>query len=375
MQLPDKVRRGQFTAEEQILLAGGYQSVILDAADEILYKLGRHPNRSVPSLHTSFSSSPSAISSDFEGVPDSAEDMDDAMMDSFRWLDDDDLDLTLDDYHEHLADTATSSSKSTSLRRPSTRRTTSLSSVSTPRSFRPSVDIRPLYPQISNRPTDSRPSLPRLPSHYSSHDSFSPVDSSAKYYQDPEARLKLRVYLASPQKFDEAIEFGFPSLEDTPPQRPFSRRPSVSKPQASFVDGLTFLDNDKVVGPKDKDFGDSLSLAESDSPPTPVDMSFRVTSRQPQPKQSTDYARPPMMHAHTEPYMMGWGGNREMTLRMTLTRPELRADDIMLHPKEKDPLALEDLQYSPEGGDVWTKVPQKGDGMFGKLWKKVHRKS
>ena len=384
LQLPDKVKRGQFTTEEQILLAGGYQSVILDAADEILYKLGRHPNRSVPSLRTSFSSTPSTVSSDFEASPDSAEDMDDAIMDSFRWLDDDDLDLTLDDYHEHLAEIATQST--TSSRRPSTRRTTSLNSVSVSHSLRPSIDTRPPYStavarspdtlsQTSSMPTTRRPSLSRLPSRYPSHDSFTPVDHSAKYYQDPEARLKLRVYLASPQKFDEAIEFGFPSLESSQPQRSSSCRASMSNSLVSPSNARTFLDDEKTLLSKGQDDADSTSLPETDSPHTPVDTSFQTPFRQFQPKHSTDHARPPMKHAHTEPYIMGWAGSREMTLRMTLTRPDLRADESVLYPKEKDPLALEDLHFLAEGGDIWTKTPHlKEDGMFGRLWKKVHRK-
>jgi hypothetical protein len=44
--------------------------------------------------------------------------------------------------------------------------------------------------------------------------------------------------------------------------------------------------------------------------------------------------------------------NREMTLRMTLTRPELRATEEELYnwkePEEKDPLALETLQLSDD---------------------------
>ena len=384
MQLPDKVRRGQFTTEEQILLAGGYQSVILDAADEILYKLGRHANRSVPSLRTSFSSTPSTNPSDFEGDPNSAEDMDDAMMDNFRWLDDDDLDLTLDDYHEHLTDTATPSSNSISSRRPSTRRTPSLNNISIAHSLQSSTDARSPYAATVGRSPDNltqklsqTTDLSRLTSRYSSHDSFTSVESSAKYYQDPEARLKLRVYLASPQKFDEAIEFGFPSLASPQPQRTSSRRPSTSKPQASLFDARTFLDDTNTTGLKGQDDGD-LSMSNpsaTDSPPhSPLDTSYRRPARQPHSKHSTDHARPSMMHAHTEPYITGWGGNREMTLRMTLTRPDLRADESLLYPKEKDPFALEDLECSPEGGDVWTKMPQKGDGMFGRLWKKVNRK-
>lgn len=47
----------------------------------------------------------------------------------------------------------------------------------------------------------------------------SPVDGShdtrARYYGDSDARSKLRAFLASPEKFDEALEFGFPSVDSS----------------------------------------------------------------------------------------------------------------------------------------------------------------
>ncbi|KAL6869314.1 hypothetical protein ACO1O0_000638 [Amphichorda felina] len=38
------------------------------------------------------------------------------------------------------------------------------------------------------------------------------IDPAAAHYQDPGTRTTLREYVASPQKFDEALEYGFPSL-------------------------------------------------------------------------------------------------------------------------------------------------------------------
>jgi len=72
-----------------------------------------------------------------------------------------------------------------------------------------------------------------------------------------------------------------------------------------------------------------------------------------------------------------------MTLRMTLTRPDLRADESVLYGFQRsskdDPLALEELPpmsedtggaVGPFGGpDGWG--PPREDGIVKKLWKKV----
>ena len=44
-----------------------------------------------------------------------------------------------------------------------------------------------------------------------SHDMAQSTGSKPKYYQDPEARLKLKTYFSSEQKFDELLRFGFPA--------------------------------------------------------------------------------------------------------------------------------------------------------------------
>ncbi|KAL4733701.1 hypothetical protein BDV11DRAFT_76611 [Aspergillus similis] len=40
------------------------------------------------------------------------------------------------------------------------------------------------------------------------------IDTSAQYYHKPESRLKDQIFLASSQKFDEAVEFGFPTSKN-----------------------------------------------------------------------------------------------------------------------------------------------------------------
>src|SRR5699024_8789531 len=79
---------------------------------------------------------------------------------------------------------------------------------------------------------------------------------SAQYYQDPEARLKLRVFLASPQKFDEAIEFGFPALEK---ENHSPNRSLVEEEQNPVEFTGTFLEDDDASLDGDKDDKDQPS--------------------------------------------------------------------------------------------------------------------
>lgn len=60
-----------------------------------------------------------------------------------------------------------------------------------------------------------------------------------------------------------------------------------------------------------------------------------------------------------------------MTLRMTLTRPDLRdKEDVGKWGTRKDPLALEEL---PRGEVVWDegKERSKGMGVVGRMWRRV----
>ena len=352
------------------MLGGTSEAVILDAADEAVYRLGRQANRSVPSLQTSSSSRSSSFSIDTIDLGESVEDMDDAMMDSFRWIEEDnDLDLTLD-YHNHIAEVADPKPSS---RRPSFRRNLSLTNLPFVRDTRVSTDKAPSLSGRSSRHSTTTPHSRQRNSSVS-RASCPIFDPGAAHYSDPEARLKLRVYLASPQKFDEAIEFGFPSLHR--PSVSSSRRPSTAmhhhKPTTAT--SQTFYDDDNASLYRKPEGGDTASLPEPDSPETPLDPVFRPSERLANTiPSSRQQIRPHMWHTATDPYVHGRPGDREMTLRMTLTRPDLRADESLLYPKGDDPLALEHLPIT-DADDGWTKAEKEG-GIVKKLWRRISQKN
>lgn len=418
MRLPDKVRKTQFTREEQIYLAGRCETILPDAADQVFFKFGHQRNVSVPSLRSSsfssqsswpplgvgcFSDSDTISESNSESNSDSG--MDDPMMEGFRWMeDDDDLDLALDDYHTHIFSTIRASAKPSS-RGPSFRRSFSLSNLpfGATGALPPNKSFKP--PEMTQQPTPLSSKIPHISSQFvkpkpppkpqSTPRPKPVIESSARYYQDPEARLKLRLYLASPQKFDEAIEFGFPSLQDDdvyippnqyrppPPRKHHHAPPPPPGPltwfhesNPSILDTLvseTDSDNMSTLSPPNspafRDPNQHRSLPRHAADPLLLD-SGGSAPRKPYLTAKKTYP------AITRPYYARvLPSTREMTLHMTLTRPDLRKDDDERAEgvySDEDPLALAHLPSLGSNADIWDSLPAR-DGVVRKWWQKVSR--
>lgn len=199
-------------------------------------------------------------------------------------------------------------------------------------------------------------------------DSTISIDASAAYYQDPEARMKLRKYLASPQKFDEAIEFGFPSL---PTRNSMSERDPAFRAVAYTKTGnevQRLLREDHSLDKRySVESSDDETVSFNDSPVTPAsgeDIAPRVRPYGASIFNGLDKSDLPSLRFNfdgmsdiiegTEPGPTNYDplANREMTLRMTLTRPELRATSEELYgweeQEQRDPLALERLHLSDD---------------------------
>lgn len=243
----------------------------------------------------------------------------------------------------------------------------------------------------SESPWHQRSHSQSLSGRRSSHTPQAPVfDPEATHYRDAETRKKLQ-FLASPQKFDEAVEFGFPSTggDDTLPSR--YQLPQISTDARNFSrDMQSFLKDDRISFLEDNDSdnkgleSDRESVADFDSPVTPssVGMPFRYHGR----KQSSTFSS--SMESNGVPLIHPVGGrlNREMTLRMTLTRPDLRADEEQLYgwqaqgprPIKDDPFALEDLPLSDDmngtKGPFYVK-PKPHGNLVSRLFKRSSKKS
>lgn len=351
LNLPETVKRKQFTREERSLLEGRCQSVIMDAADETLFRMGTQANRSCGTLDSSTSTVSQRTTADPPSPTDAFANND--LFDwrtSFRWLeegDDLDLRLNLEEFHHSYVEKPL---PQTSHSNNSRRRSLSLSAKPNNKPSTPPYLLNGGR-RYSNQLPSARPSLSGAP-RSSIH-----VDPEATYYQDPEARLKLRVYLASAQKFDEAIEFGFPSTKD-------------GRPATSHTAGHshTFLLQDDSFLDDEDEYQRFSSQSSSNTRPS------RPMSGKP-----PNSLKPPPMTGH---YPLTSPGNREMTLRMTLTRPDLRADESQLYGWKKettyaDPLALEPLPPASEsdaGMGPFDMPPWARDeepGLVRKLLRKV----
>lgn len=273
--------------------------------------------------------------------------------------------------------------------RASFRRTLSLTNIP----LRSSISSAPLAPEpLSARgtaPWHQRAQSQSLSGRRSSHTPQAPVfDPEATHYRDAETRKKLQ-FLASPQKFDEAVEFGFPSTSGDDTTLPRYQLPPIStnarnfsRDMQSFLkdDRISFLDDNEEEENKGLE-SDAESVADFDSPVTPssVGLSFKYHAR----KQSSNFSSSidsngvPLIHPVTGRL------NREMTLRMTLTRPDLRADEEQLYgwqgqkSTKDDPFALEDLPLSDDvngtKGPFYVK-PKSHGNLVSRLFKRSSKK-
>jgi len=384
-----------------VVLAGRLrESVILDAADEAIYKASRRASRNLTTLLDPALPSPRTSTDSRPTGHDRISTMAESMYESFRWMDEEqdlDLKLVLDDYHANLDGFVIPTPDSN--RRPSFRRTMSISKMPFGRNSLSS--IQPRSPKFEP-PTHSRQksrTLSLIGPKHGGHDSISSIDPNATHYQDPEARLKLRVYLASPQKFDEAIEFGFPSMdgladgtdkENKPPKRTSKDTTGRSSHATDRMAGLvSFLNDDSTSLYED----DDASMAEPDSPLTPmgIDLGLRPRAVESAPakdsKTSADFSHlglKPTLVKQPDTYAHSMAGSREMTLRMTLTRPDLRADENTIYgwqtgiksPLREEPLAVEETEEKYEvrgplgGADGWGPL-EKENGVVKRFWNKV----
>jgi hypothetical protein len=207
----------------------------------------------------------------------------------------------------------------------------------------------------------------------------SPIDPAATHYRDPEARKKLRECLASPQKFDEAIEFGFFSKDGG--SRP---QTGVFNKNTAHQDRLrSFLEDDRS-----SKYSDDASAAEPDSPRTPqlFDKSHHIRSV----RNSIEHSS----HSKTDKHMPDTAASREMTLRMTLTRPDLRQSEDQIYGWKqgnnrggsgRDEPALSPVIYSRDGNpkqsierqlaalDQWEEHHEHDSGAVKRLWNRVKR--
>lgn len=385
--LPPAVRRKHFTREEQILFANERHSIILDAADELFHRRCRQTTATDPipfvfpprpqTCYFPDNADGASFFDDTESEQDDTEvdipGMANYSVDKFPWLEEEpDLDLRLDDYHAAIAETALR--QKASKQRRSVRRNLSLSTLSLRRS-----SISSALPTFSSvgRATPAPQFRPTLPpptpsTRHASKASISSIDPQATHYQDPAARMKLRVYLASPSKFDEAVEFGFPSVQDKAPLQLQPDRPKTS-PRLTNESGRTFFTDDtpSLLG-DDGSIHDEIDTGFD--PRTPEDTEFRLHRKSQKLSNERYSIRPQVVRSPLEQYGQSSTLDREMTIHMTLTRPDLRSPEES-HSSQVNsrPLELAALPNSDKRTSIWDALPDDESKMK-RFWRRLRLK-
>lgn len=358
-------------------MANQFHTVLLDSADEAFYRQYGAQDHIDHTSHSTSYLSPDAC--DFDGNEDENEDdeddgndddMDFDDLDGFRWLDDDeDLDLRLDDYHHALAET---SRKPVDLppRQSSLRRRLSMNAVSFHRRSSSTSVIGHPTSQPTIGPSSPSDHVTNVVTRHQKRASTSSLDPAATYYQDPAARMKLRLYLASPQKFDEAIEFGFPSLQLP---HTMSSRPRTS-PGSSVQEVHTFFHDDTPSLSADDDT-DGKSLSEGrQSPCTPQDATFTTSRWSEKSSSEKSHPRPSLARVNLDTYAHVPASSREMTLHMTLTRPDLRSPEDACASRQKinaTPIEHAPLTVLRDVGSIWDTLPEEPSKVK-RFFKKFH---
>ncbi|KAI1115207.1 hypothetical protein F5Y14DRAFT_139283 [Nemania sp. NC0429] len=328
------------------------------------------------------------------------------LFDSFSWLDDnDDLDLrlTLDD--DHHVDTQSSRPMTTTRASSMFRRRLSVNKLSLSRSSisssRPGTKDSFSTQQTPTTTHSRRKSraFSLMTLKHAPQASIASIDTAAAHYQDPEARHKLRAYLASPQKFDEALKFGFPA--DNAHSAIISK--SALRKSRSFSQDLFMASSEKLktflADDHSSVYSQETSIPDSESPRTPHTPEAQPPVTKPFHFSTSGAAFPSKL---SECPGQGGVNPREMTLRMTLTRPDLRSrqedshawpNNITPHlprlPSHSRPqsrlsrlespvLASANKDATKEGmdqifADIDRELSSSSEGVVKRLWKRVRR--
>lgn len=393
--LPDKIRRRQFTRKEQISLAVRCKRALQDSSPELADEVLRrclYAGREGDAVSTRSRKRRSSATVDTDILVD-----DDFLeYDAFSKKSLETVDPDVDAYYMYSRPTSSEAKDETSIppsparpmhklstfprqtRSRSSSRSSSLMPIPLPP---PGLSDVPPVPPLP--PPDQLP-LPRhriLATASSLPQLIGPTTDSqecsveANTYQH-DVRKQLRQYL-SPQKFDEAIEFGF-AFNDEP-------GPSLSTTSKSFP----------VRPPPpcliDDEYGDedSYDSAETMSPRTPTESSDTALPAIRRPSFDSSMEIRPNLFTTLKTGKTrspdGSLGNREMTIHMTLTRRDLRAPDENIYGVQRpttsgvdvervDPLALDILPVcdDPSGAHgVFAVRDSKGSKGLRKVWKSI----
>lgn len=386
LSLPDKVKRQHFSKEEQTLLTHRCQATLDKTAPKVEQEsaqdwcrrqLDQGPDECVNIKSRRRSSAPTTRCFDEQAIADFAKDV------PQKAIEDDEAEEGEGDKMSILNLYSRRHSIAT------TRNSVPAPPVIGPaqiRSFRRSFALRPLplpAPVLAPLPSpgffkdSQRPAKLRRRQTALSITAPAPAPEpspEAKHYKDPDVRQALRA-ITSQELFDETLEHGFPA----PPQGiPIvASRPVTSNGNTAANDRSSSLTSSSTASSV-PGRGPSTPVESQPFPePALASNEAGITAFHPSPESplSQHISRRNMSAGHSRSPSVQ---NREMTLRMTLTRPMLRGpeENIGAVPKQPldtplidqyDPLALESIKIcdDPTGAQGAFAIQENSQNMKG----------
>ncbi|KAI0204672.1 hypothetical protein F4808DRAFT_456420 [Astrocystis sublimbata] len=324
---------------------------------------------------------------------------------SFNWLDDnDDIDLrlTLDDYRADLKPKPVTTARGP----PSLfRRRLSVNKMSFGRS-----SISSTRPGTMNSSVDQVPPMPIhlrrksralsliSPKHGQKPPTLSIDSDAVDNYPDPDARHRLYAHFASPPQKLNGAQANHSFFANEGHSSALSRAPQ--RRSRSFSQGLYMASSEKLktflADDQSSVHSEETSIPDSESPRTPhTPHTFDTQYSNTKPFALPSHSDVPADYGHV------LGASRDMTLRMTLTRPDLRSRDEEPYgwpgapahaPQQPRPISRPFLVDSPVPdspiaittsstkenmdqifADIDKELSSSTDGGFKRFWKRVRR--
>jgi hypothetical protein len=120
-------------------------------------------------------------------------------------------------------------------------------------------------------------------------------------------------------------------------------------------------------------FEDDASITDCDGPRTPEDPaveSFRLSDGSS--LDNSGNKRPVMYRKMSEAYAHACAAKREMTLHMTLTRPDLRTTEESVVAPTDESLHITAVPSSAEQQSIWETLPVESS-MVKRFWRRIRR--
>src|SRR5437660_859373 len=150
-------------------------------------------------------------------------------------------------------------------------------------------------------------------------------------------------------------------------------RPVTSPRLTGDTDRHFFKDDSETLLDEGTCPKDEVSVADSDSPHTPQDPAFQPFSV----AGADSFEKPGstrrlVLRKLSESHTHACAARREMTLHMTLTRPDLRTTDGTVITAADEPLHITALPFPGEPQSIWDTLPTESS-IVKRFWRRIRK--